>query len=270
MVKTVLVTGAAGSLGKCVVERLIKCGYKVRALDNNEAGLAALRYDPEVFTRIYGDIRDYERVNYAMRGCDIVIHTAAMKNLDITEGDVPELNKTNVVGTENIAKAATECGVECAVFISTDKAVLPSSAYGASKLLGEWIWKWASKTQDRTRFAIFRSGNFMQSAGNVFEVWDKQYSAGESLTVTDIDMRRYFIDTKRAASIVSNMPDWVANGDIVIPEMRLYKMIDLMREFYPNCKYTVIGARPGEKLAERLMTQDETFTYRGYNFSVIV
>ena len=267
--KTVLVTGAAGSLGKCIVERLIKCGFKVRAFDNNEAGLASLRYDPKVFTRIYGDIRDYTRVNYAMMGSNIVIHTAAMKNLDITEGDVPELNKTNVIGTENIAKAAIECGLECAIFISTDKAVLPSSAYGASKLLGEWIWKWASKTQDRTRFAIFRSGNFMQSAGNVFEVWAKQYSAGESLTVTDIDMRRYFIDTKRAASIVCNMPDWVANGDIVIPVMKLYKMIDLMKEFYPNCKYTVIGSRPGEKLAERLMTTDEEVTYNGYNFQVI-
>jgi FlaA1/EpsC-like NDP-sugar epimerase len=244
--KTILVTGGAGSLGKEIVDILINQGHKVRAFDNNEAGLASLSYSNMRFTRVYGDIRDYARVHYAMRDCDTVIHCAAMKNLDITEGDVPELNRTNITGSENVAKAATECGVECCILISTDKAVYPSSAYGASKLSAEWIWKWAHKIQDKTRFVIFRSGNFTQSAGNVLEVWDRQSKAGESLTITDPDMQRYFIDTRKAAEIVAGIPEWARGGDIVIPRMHLHKILDLMFEEYPNCSYKTTGIRSGE------------------------
>lgn len=268
-VKTYLITGGAGSLGKEIVDILIKQGHKVRAFDNNEAGLASLSYSDMRFTRVYGDIRDYARVHYAMRGCDTVIHCAAMKNLDITEGDVPELNRTNITGSENVAKAATECGVDCCILISTDKAVYPSSAYGASKLSAEWIWKWAGKIQDKTRFVIFRSGNFKQSAGNVLEVWQRQKDAGESLTITDPDMERYFIDTKKAAEIVCGIPDYSKNGDIIIPKMRLQKIIDLMREHFPGCPYQTTGIRPGEKMGERLMTEDECIVYETDEVMVI-
>jgi UDP-N-acetylglucosamine 4,6-dehydratase/5-epimerase len=255
--KTYLVTGAAGSLGREIVDILIQNGHKVRAMDINEAGLAALKYPTDIFTHIYGDIRDYTRVHYAMQGCDYVIHTAAMKNLDITEGDVPELNLTNVKGTENVAKAAIECSVECAILISTDKAVSPLSAYGASKLLAEEVWKWAGRTQSKTRFAIFRSGNFKQSAGNVLEVWDKQYKAGQPLTITDARMERYFIDTRLAAELVCDMPGWVKNSDIVIPKMTKMNMLDLMFATYPDAKYVTTGSRSGEKLEEHLKTENE-------------
>jgi len=184
-----------------------------------------------------------------------------MKNLDITEGDVPELNRTNITGSENVAKAATECGVDCCILISTDKAVYPSSAYGASKLSAEWIWKWAGKIQDKTRFVIFRSGNFKQSAGNVLEVWDRQCKAGESLTITDPDMERYFIDTRKAAEVVAGIPEWAKGGDTIIPKMRLQKILDLMQEQFPGCMYRVTGIRSGEKKMERLMTEDEHVVY---------
>jgi UDP-N-acetylglucosamine 4,6-dehydratase len=267
--KIYLVTGGAGSLGREIVDILIKQGYKVRAMDNCESNLAALNYPEFQFTRIYGDIRDYTRVHYAMRGCDTVIHTAAMKNLDITEGDVPELNRTNITGSENVAKAAIECGVDCAILISTDKAVYPASAYGASKLLAEWIWKWAAKTQTHTRFVTFRSGNFKQSSGNVLEVWDRQQNAGEPLTITDLDMERYFIDTKKAAEIVCMLPNRAVNGDVVIPKMQLQKILDLMFETHPNCTYRTTGVRSGEKRAERLMSDDEQVTYESEDFVVI-
>jgi UDP-N-acetylglucosamine 4,6-dehydratase len=264
-----LVTGGAGSLGRELVDALIKKGISVRCMDMNEAALASMRYDPNVFTRIYGDVRSYARVHYAMRGCDTVIHCAAMKNLDITEGDVPELNHTNITGSENVAKAATECGVDCCIMISTDKAVYPASAYGASKLSAEWIWKWAGKIQDKTRFVIFRSGNFKQSAGNVLEVWQRQKDAGESLTITDPDMERYFIDTRKAAEIVAGIPGWAKGGDIVIPKMRLHKILDLMFEEYPNCSYRTTGIRSGEKMGERLMTDDEHIVWQNDEVMVI-
>jgi UDP-N-acetylglucosamine 4,6-dehydratase len=256
--KTALVTGGAGSLGREIVDILIKRGYKVRAMDISEHGLACLKHYPEnLFTIIYGDIRDFTRVHYAMQGCDTVIHTAAMKNLDVTEGDVPELCLTNVNGTVNIAKSAVACGVDCCILISTDKAVYPASAYGASKLLSEWIWRWASRTQMRTRFVTFRSGNFKQSAGNVLEVWDRQAKAGEPLTITDPDMERFFIDTRAAAGLVCDLPDYASNGDIIVPKMPQQKIVDLLAEQFPGCSYKLIGKRPGEKSAERLMSDDE-------------
>jgi UDP-N-acetylglucosamine 4,6-dehydratase len=267
--KVFLVTGGAGSLGREIVDILIKSGQKVRAMDISESGLAALHYPESQFTRIYGDVRDYTRVHYAMRGCDVVIHTAAMKNLDITEGDVPELNRTNITGTENVAKAAIECGVECAVLISTDKAVYPASAYGASKLSAERVWIWASRTQTRTRFVTFRSGNFKQSAGNVFEVWSRQAARGEPLTVTDPDMERYFIDTRKAAGIICGIPAWAANGDTVIPKMRIEKILDLLTGQFPGCTYRLTGCRPGEKRTERLMTDDEQVTWENEEVQVI-
>jgi FlaA1/EpsC-like NDP-sugar epimerase len=204
-----------------------------------------------------------------MRGCGCVIHTAAMKNLDITEGDVPELCLTNITGTVNVAKAAIECGVECAILISTDKAVYPSSAYGASKLLAEWIWRWAGKTQGRTRFITFRSGNFKQSAGNVLEVWQRQHDRGESLTITDPDMERYFIDTRKAAEIVCGIPEYAANGDLVVPKMQIQKIMDLLAEQFPGCSYRLIGCRAGEKKAERLMTDDEQVIWENEEVQVV-
>ena len=267
--RTVLVTGGAGSLGREIVDILILKGCKVRAMDNNEAGLASMRYPEGQFTRVYGDIRDYARVHYAMRGCDAVIHTAAMKNLDITEGDVPELNRTNVTGTENVAKAAIDCGVDCAILISTDKAVYPASAYGASKLLAEWIWRWASRTQMRTRFVTFRSGNFKQSAGNVLEVWQRQHERGESLTITDPDMARYFIDTRKAAELVCGIPEYAKNGDMIIPKMKVQKIMDLLQEQFPGCSYRTTGCRAGEKMTERLMTNDEKVVWEDKDVQVI-
>jgi UDP-N-acetylglucosamine 4,6-dehydratase len=269
-VSTYLVTGGAGSLGREIVDILIKRGHKVRCFDNNEAGLASLSYSNIQFTRVYGDIRDYARVHYAMRGCDCVIHCAAMKNLDVTEGDVPELNKTNVTGTENVAKAAIEEGINCAILISTDKAVYPASAYGASKLLAEWVWRWAGRTQMRTRFITFRSGNFKQSAGNVLEVWQRQKDRGESPTITDLDMERYFIDTRKAAEIVCNLPDWAKNGDTVIPKMRLEKILDLLQEQFPGSSYRLIGCRVGEKKAERLTTDDEKIIWENNEVQVVL
>ena len=267
--KVFLVTGGAGSLGREIVDILIKQGHKVRCFDNNEAGLASLSYSNIQFTRIYGDVRDYPRVHYAMRGCDCVIHCAAMKNLDVTEGDVPELNRTNITGTENVAKAAIECGVECAILISTDKAVYPASAYGASKLSAEWVWRWAHRTQDRTRFITFRSGNFKQSAGNVLEVWQRQKDRGESPTITDPDMERYFIDTRKAAGIVCSLPKWAKGGDTVIPKMRLEKILDLLEEQHPGTSYRLIGCRAGEKKAERLTTDDEQVIWENEEVQVV-
>jgi UDP-N-acetylglucosamine 4,6-dehydratase len=270
IVKTYLVTGGAGSLGRHICEILINWGHKVRAMDINEAGLAALTGPEYQLTKIYGNIRDYPRVHYAMRGCDTVIHCAAMKNLEITELNVPELNQTNIIGTDNIGRAASDLGLDCAILISSDKAVSPSSAYGATKCLNEESWRFYSRIQTRTRFAIFRSGNFRQSAGNVLEVWQKQAMAGVPLTITDPGMCRYFIDTRKAAEIVCRMPSWVQNGDLVVPKMEKWNMLRLLMTEFPNCAYVTTGKRTGEKLEEVMIKESERIEIETEEYQVIV
>ncbi len=269
---TYLITGGAGSLGREIVDILISKGEKVRAFDNCESGLAELvnKHPPALFTAVYGDVRDYTRVHYAMEGCDVVIHAAAMKNLDVTESNAPEMILTNVNGSANIAKAAAECGVECCVLISTDKAAEPRSAYGASKLLAEQLWlKCYARQGRKTRFIVFRSGNFKQSAGNVLEVWDRQIARGDSPTITDPDMERYFIDTRKAAALVCEVAQWARNGDTVIPKMELMKILDLLQEQHPGTSYRLIGKRSGEKLAERLMTDDEQVIWQDNEVMIV-
>lgn len=267
-----LITGGAGSLGREIVDILINQGHKVRAFDNNEAGLAELvtQYPPALFTAVYGDIRDYDRIYYAMEGAEVVIHAAAMKNLDITESNAPEMILTNVNGSANVARAAAELGVGCCILISSDKAAEPRNAYGASKLLGEQLWlKCYAKQGRKTRFVVFRSGNFKQSAGNVMEVWDRQVKRGESPTITDPDMERYFIDTRKAAQLVISASMWARNGDIVIPKMRLHKILDLLEEQHPGTSFRLIGRKPGEKTVERLMTDDERIKWEDQEVIVV-
>lgn len=257
---TYLITGGTGSLGSILSRKIFEGGNKVRAMSRSESRLAEMKnlYPEKQFTGIYGDIRDYTRVNFSMRGVDYVIHTAAMKNLYITEHNVPELNQTNIQGTQNIVFSAIEQGVKKAIFISSDKAVNPSSAYGASKRTGEWLWYWGGDITQDSDFIIVRSGNFLESAGNVFEIWKKQALEKKPLTVTDARMKRHFIQTEKLADIVLDTVYNCKNGDLVVPKMNEYLMLDLLKERFPCSDYVVTGLRPGEKLTEELTYEDET------------
>jgi len=253
--KTVLITGGAGSLGRTLALYYAGTGHTVRVLDINEGELAAL--DHPGVRKLYGSICSPERLALAMKGVDICIHAAAMKNLDISEYNLEDLVATNVQGTLNVARAAMDAKVPVSIFISTDKAVEPTTAYGASKQMGERIWLWANRVSKTAKFAIFRSGNFWQSKGNVFEVWKRQAAVGGPLMVTDPEMKRYFIRIDRAAEMIGRLAEQARGGEIVIPGMREYKIGDLAREMFPGVGIKVTGVRPGEKMAERLMTDDE-------------
>jgi UDP-N-acetylglucosamine 4,6-dehydratase/5-epimerase len=256
----VLVTGGAGSLGRHVCSQLIERGHTVRCMDINEAALASMHPDEfseSVFTPIYGDIRDFTRVNFAMRGCHAVIHTAAMKNLDVTEKNVPEINRTNITGTENVMEAAIQQGVKVAVMMGTDKSVDTNSAYGVSKSASEWLWYHGGRISKDTQFFVVRSGNFWVSAGNVFEVWDKLYAEGKPLKLTDRSMMRWFIKTEDVAELLIDSLEFGKTGDIIIPFMKEYPMLDLLYARYPNAKVDIIGLRPGEQLRHTLINPDE-------------
>ena len=237
-------------------------GDTVRAYDINEAGLADLKdkYDSIQVRTIYGDITDRERLEFAMRGVDTVIHTAAMKNISITESNPKQVIKANVQGTLNVAMAAIAQGVKKAIFISSDKAVDSVLIYGDTKALGEKIWRWVHTIGEDTKFSTIRPGNFWKSRGNVFEIWEKAVEAKENITLTHKNMQRYFIKTDKVAKFVLDVEQVMSGGEIFIPNMRLSCMYELAKKYAERAgtKIEITGIREGEKLKEVLWSKNES------------
>lgn len=256
MTKTYLVTGAAGSLGRVLVDKLSEDENNVvRAFDSDEYGLSLLPKKSNI-RKIHGSVVDAQQVLRVVKGSHFVIHCAALKNLDISEYNTSSLIGVNVTGTYNVAIACQEARVLCAVFMSSDKAVSALSTYGVTKLLGERIWQWAYRTIACTRFVSLRSGNFCESRGNVFEVWHRQITSGETPTITDPAMRRYFIRTEQVADLILriiNEGGDFPTGTVVVPKMKEYTVIDLFKKLYPGKEYEVTGSREGEVLREELL-----------------
>lgn len=257
---TILITGSAGSLGTVLTRLYVEQGNTVRAYDINEAGLADLKEKHDSIRVIYGDITDRERLEFAMRGVDTVIHTAAMKNISITEKNPEQTIKTNVQGTLNVAMAAIAQGVKKAIFISSDKAVDSVLIYGDSKSLGEKLWKWAHQIGGGTKFSTIRSGNFWESRGNVFETWARQEARKENITLTHADMQRYFIKTDEIAEFVLGVEQVMSGGEIFIPPMKIYYMYGLAKQYAERAgtEIEITGIREGEKLKEELWTKRES------------
>ena len=268
----ILITGGAGSLGTALVNELQKDeSNRIRILDNNEHALATMKIlYPSLVRKLQGSITDKDRVRRAVRGIDVVIHCAAMKNLEITEYNVSELIKTNVVGTDNVISAAVEAGVSKIMFISSDKAVEPVNIYGASKLIGEHTaLNYNQISYPSSKVSIFRSGNFTDSNGNVFEIWKTQLSLGIPLTITDAKCTRYFIDTNIAAKTILNCIHEMNGKEIFVPDENIMKEKLIMnlvtmfadknnisrKELNENIIFT--GLRKGEKIRESLFNKEE-------------
>lgn len=267
----ILITGGAGSLGVALVNEIQKTeSNTIRILDNNEHSLASIKAPyPSLIRKLYGSITDKERVKRAVHGVDIVIHCAAMKNLEVTEYNVSELIKTNVVGTDNVISASVEAGVKKIMFISSDKAVETTSIYGASKLIGEHTaLNYNQISYPASKVSVFRSGNFMSSNGNVFETWEKQIKNKHPLTITDINCKRYFIHTDTAAKTIINCISEMNGGELYIPDESLmpeYKIVDMATTFADNhntsrsdVNLLFTGLRKGEKISEKLFTAEES------------
>lgn len=265
---TILITGGAGSLGRALINEIQKIsGIKtyIRVLDNNEHALATLNSPYPYFVRkLHGSITDRDRVARAVAGVDIVIHCAAMKNLEITEYNTSELIKNNVVGTDIVISSAVDAGVKKILFISSDKAVQPVSIYGASKLIGEHTALNYNLTSNSSKVSVFRSGNFYDSNGNVFELWKKRTELGLPIQITDIKCSRYFIHTETAAKTIINCIHEMKGGEIFVPNdviMTEIPIVNLALKFTKDNKkeleveYT--GLRRGEKISELLFNQDE-------------
>ena len=266
--KSVLVTGGTGSFGQCFVRTVLEnhSPRRVVVFSRDEAkqhdmhqtlgGRENLRF-------FIGDVRDLERLSMAMREIDIVVHAAALKQVPTAEYNPFECIKTNVHGAEHVVQAALNNQVESVIALSTDKAVNPINLYGASKLAADKIFVAANNLSGNigTRFAIVRYGNVLGSRGSVVPLFEKCMAEGaESLPITDPRMTRFWITLEMGVNFVLSCLAITNGGEIFVPKIPSLTIIDLATFMAPDLKHRVVGIRPGEKLHEVLITEDDART----------
>ena len=256
--KTVLITGGAGSVGSYLTRQILTYPVKsVRVLDIDEHALFMLkrRINDKRLRLLLGTILDKERIEMAFKKTDIIIHTAAIKNIEISEFNPIETIDANINGTVNLIKMAIRSRPKKFINISTDKAANSSTLYGATKQLCEKVTSWAGKHIEETKFASVRFGNVIESRGNVFEVWKEESKNGKPLSITDPKMKRYFFHIDEAAEFILKCIPLANEGEIFVPQMKSFSIKDLAAKI--SKKYKVIGLRPGEKLDEILISDEE-------------
>jgi UDP-N-acetylglucosamine 4,6-dehydratase len=256
--KVVLITGGAGSIGSSLTKTLLNYSVKsIRVFDNNEHALFKLSHslNDSRIEPLLGDILNKDRLELAVLGSDIIIHTAALKNIEITEYNPIEAIDVNVNGTINLLKSIIRNKSQIFINISTDKVAESSTLYGTTKQLGERLTNWAGPHIDTTKFATVRLGNIIETRGNVFEVWNEQLKNNLPLSITDPKMKRYFFHMNEAVDFILQCMLRVNKGEIFVPKMKLCTITDLASKLSKNQK--IIGARQGEKLQEILITEEE-------------
>lgn len=256
--KVVLITGGAGSLGSAITAEILNYPVKsIRVFDNNEHSLFKLKrsINDRRVRFLLGSILDKDRIDFACSDVDIVIHTAALKNIEITEYNPMDTIDVNVNGFMNMIKSVIKNKPKIFINISTDKVAESSTLYGNTKQLGERLTNWAGPHILTTKFASVRLGNIIESRGNVFEVWNEQLENKQPLTITDPKMNRYFFHMNEAIEFILKCMTKVNRGEIFVPKMKLYNIKKLALKISKNLK--VIGPRQGEKLEEILITEEE-------------
>lgn len=232
LVKSVLITGGAGYLGKHLAKELLSRGEydRICIYSRSEHTQAAMRSEmPDERLRWFiGDVRDKERLTRAMRGCQLVIHAAALKRIELAQYCPDELVKTNVIGSMNVVESAALAGVEKALLISSDKAYLPVSAYGQTKALAESLFLTANTVYPHgPRYAVVRYGNVWRSTGSVVNIWEKQFRNEETVMITDPKCTRFFMTIKQAVELVLDTARDMQGGELEIPNLPAYELGDL-------------------------------------------
>ena len=262
---SVLITGGTGSLGKSLVEYLLK-ETKVRRiaiLSRDELKQQHLRIQFKDDSRLrwfLGDIRDLDRLKRAFHGVDYVIHAAALKQVDTGEYNPMEFIKTNVLGSQNVIDASIDAGVKRVVALSTDKASSPINLYGASKLTADKLFVAANNYSFTygTTFSVVRYGNVMGSRGSVIPYFQEIAAAGKPLPITDLRMTRFWISIESAVKFVIDSLEMMTGGELYVPRIPSMKIVDLANAVAPGTKFIEIGMRPGEKLHEEMISADDS------------
>jgi UDP-N-acetylglucosamine 4,6-dehydratase len=218
-------------------------------------------YDHHSLRYFIGDIRDLERMRRAMQGVDIVVHAAALKQVPACEYNPMEAIKTNILGSSNVVDAALDSGVGRVLALSTDKAVNPVNLYGATKLAAEKLIIQSNSYAGNkpTRFSCVRYGNVVGSRGSVVPVFLKQRESGK-LTITDERMTRFWISLDQGVRFVLDCIERMHGGEVFVPKIPSTTIVDLAKVIAPEAAISVIGIRPGEKLHEVLISEDEART----------
>ena len=279
--KSILVTGATGFFGKNFIQYIIK-NYNPRRLvifsrdeqkhynlinefkDNKKFG--CLRF-------FIGDIRDKDRVNFAFKDVDYVVHAAAMKHVPLSEENPYECIKTNIIGAENVISASINNKVQKVIALSTDKAVNPINLYGATKLCSDKLFIAARNIvgKNPTIFSVVRYGNVVGSTGSVLPYYlDLIKNKNTTLPITDLKMTRFWYQLSRGLEFVMSSFSYMKGGEIFVPKIPSIKILDLIRSFGKNIKAKEIGIRPGEKINEIMCPKDESYLTLEFNKYFII
>ena len=267
--KSLLITGGTGSLGYALVKRILKEYPEIKRLvifsrDEQKQYKMEKKFPESKYQAIryfIGDVRDEKRVNRAMKDIDFVIHAAAMKHVPIAEYNPMECIKTNILGAENVINASLENNIKSVVALSTDKAAAPINLYGATKLTSDKLFTTANNIRGRSdiRFSVVRYGNVMGSNGSVMPFFLKKRRDG-ILPITDTKMTRFNITIEEGVNMVMHALENAWGGEIFVPKIPSYKILDVAEAIAPNCKIEVVGIRPGEKLHEEMITASDSHT----------
>mgnify|MGYP001227582650 CR=1 FL=1 len=266
--KTILVTGGTGSFGHQFIKTVLK-NYnpkKVIVYSRDELKQFEMQQlwpaDSNSKMRYFiGDIRDYSRLKRAMEGVDIVIHAAALKQVPAAEYNPFEAVKTNIIGAQNIIEASLSRNVKKVIALSTDKAAAPINLYGATKLTSDKLFVAANnyKGSNNIQFSVVRYGNVMGSRGSVIPFFQKQKSKG-TLPITDKKMTRFSITLKEGVEFVISSLNKMWGGEIFVPKIPSYNILDVAKAIAPKCKIEIVGIRPGEKIHEEMITENDSLS----------
>ncbi len=267
--KSILITGGTGSLGKELTKTILKKWPNVKRLviysrDEQKQFQMAQEFPEAEFPAIryfIGDVRDLERLKRAFNGIDYVIHAAAMKHVHIAEYNPDECVKTNIGGADNVIKACLSSGVTKVVALSTDKACAPINLYGATKLTSDKLFIAANniKGKQDIKFSVVRYGNVMGSNGSVIPFFMNKRNEGV-LPITDVNMTRFNISLQGGVDMVLHALDAAWGGELFVPKIPSYKILDVAQAIGPDCEHRVVGIRPGEKVHEEMITSSDSFT----------
>ncbi|MFD3259378.1 UDP-N-acetylglucosamine 4,6-dehydratase family protein [Paenibacillus lentus] len=272
----ILIVGGTGTIGQSLLQEILKDNPEVvRLFSRDEFKQFQLQQEYKEYTNIrylIGDVRDYNRLERAMQDIDYVFHTAAMKHVPACEYNPFEAVQTNVLGTQNVIQAALACNVKKVIFTSTDKAISPTNTYGASKLMAERLITAAQYQagSKQTKFAAVRFGNVMGSRGSVIPLFRWQIENKRKITITNKQMTRFMMSLEEATELTLKAAQLARGGEIFVLKMPIIRLNDLANIIIDNTSMYLginsdsveieeMGLRPGEKMYEELMTEEESY-----------
>ena len=264
--KSILITGGTGSFGKSFIKTVLMkykpkrlVVYSRDELKQYEMQNSTTFMPYQEYIRYFiGDVRDYSRLKRAMEGIDIVIHSAALKQVPAAEYNPFEAVKTNIIGGQNVIDAALSQNVSEVIALSTDKAAAPINLYGATKLVSDKLFVAANnyRGDHDIKFSVVRYGNVMGSRGSVIPFFLKQKESGV-LPITDERMTRFNITLQDGVDFVLQCLDKMWGGELFVPKIPSFRIMDVAKAIAPNCKNKIVGIRPGEKLHEEMITETD-------------